>query len=48
MKPIEKLHRLSTSHGELRSGKGMVSGVIALSSPCCVSSACWPFTSRST
>src|SRR5664280_1149984 len=30
MKPIEKLNRLSASHGALRPGKGMVSGVIAL------------------
>ena len=30
MDPLSKLNQLSTSHGELRSGKGMVSGVIAL------------------
>ncbi|HEX6722437.1 MAG TPA: sterol desaturase family protein [Burkholderiaceae bacterium] len=30
MDPLSKLNRLSASHGELRSGKGMVSGVIAL------------------
>ena len=36
---FEKLNRLSESHGELRGGKGLVSGA---------SSACWPFTSRST
>jgi sterol desaturase/sphingolipid hydroxylase (fatty acid hydroxylase superfamily) len=30
MDPLTKLNQLSTSHGELRSGKGMVSGVIAL------------------
>lgn len=27
---LEKLQKLTTSHGELRSGKGMVSGIIAL------------------
>jgi len=31
MKHIDKLNRLSESHGALRPGKGMVSGVIALS-----------------
>src|SRR5450432_1952939 len=31
MKPIDKLNRLSESHGALQPGKGMVSGVIALS-----------------
>jgi sterol desaturase/sphingolipid hydroxylase (fatty acid hydroxylase superfamily) len=30
MDPVSKLNQLSASHGELRSGKGMVSGVIAL------------------
>ena len=30
MDPLSKLNQLSASHGELRSGKGMVSGVIAL------------------
>jgi len=30
MDPLSKLNQLSQSHGELRSGKGMVSGVIAL------------------
>ena len=30
MEPIDKLHRLTTSHGALRPGKGMVTGVIAL------------------
>ncbi|HEY6514040.1 MAG TPA: sterol desaturase family protein [Burkholderiaceae bacterium] len=30
MDPLSKLGRLSRSHGELRTGKGMVSGVIAL------------------
>ena len=30
MDPVSKLNQLSSSHGELRSGKGMVSGVIAL------------------
>ena len=30
MEPIKKLHRLTASHGELRPGKGMVTGVIAL------------------
>jgi sterol desaturase/sphingolipid hydroxylase (fatty acid hydroxylase superfamily) len=30
MDPLSKLNQLSTSHGELRSGKGMVTGVIAL------------------
>ena len=28
--PLDKLNRLSSSHGELRAGKGMVSGVIAI------------------
>jgi sterol desaturase/sphingolipid hydroxylase (fatty acid hydroxylase superfamily) len=31
MDPLSKLNQLSASHGELRPGKGMVSGVIALS-----------------
>jgi sterol desaturase/sphingolipid hydroxylase (fatty acid hydroxylase superfamily) len=31
MTPIDKLNQLTESHGELRSGKGMVSGIIALS-----------------
>ena len=31
MDPLSKLRQLSRSHGELRTGKGMVSGVIALS-----------------
>jgi len=31
MKPIDKLNRLSESHGALQPGKGMISGVIALS-----------------
>ncbi|HEU5294913.1 MAG TPA: sterol desaturase family protein, partial [Burkholderiaceae bacterium] len=31
MDPLSKLNQLSESHGELRTGKGMVSGVIALS-----------------
>jgi sterol desaturase/sphingolipid hydroxylase (fatty acid hydroxylase superfamily) len=30
MDPLSKLNQLGASHGELRSGKGMVSGVIAL------------------
>ena len=30
MDPLSKLNQLSQSHGELRTGKGMVSGVIAL------------------
>ncbi len=30
MDPLRKLNQLSESHGELRAGKGMVSGVIAL------------------
>jgi sterol desaturase/sphingolipid hydroxylase (fatty acid hydroxylase superfamily) len=30
MDPLSKLNRLSESHGELRAGRGMVSGVIAL------------------
>ncbi|HEY6353463.1 MAG TPA: sterol desaturase family protein, partial [Burkholderiaceae bacterium] len=30
MDPLRKLNQLSESHGELRTGKGMVSGVIAL------------------
>ncbi|HET9205825.1 MAG TPA: sterol desaturase family protein [Burkholderiaceae bacterium] len=30
MDPVSKLNQLSASHGELRTGKGMVSGVIAL------------------
>jgi len=30
LEPIEKLHRLTTSHGALKPGKGMVTGVIAL------------------
>lgn len=30
MDPLSKLNRLSASHGELRAGKGMVSGVIGL------------------
>jgi len=30
MDPLSKLNQLSTSHGELRSGTGMVSGVVAL------------------
>jgi len=30
VEPIDKLHRLTTSHGALRPGKGMVTGVIAL------------------
>jgi len=30
MDPLHKLNQLSESHGELRPGKGMVSGVIAL------------------
>ena len=29
MEPLEKLNRLTESHGALRPGKGMVSGVIA-------------------
>ena len=31
MKQLEKLNRLTESHGALRPGKGMISGVIALS-----------------
>lgn len=31
MNPIEKLNRLAESHGELKPGSGMISGVIALS-----------------
>ena len=31
IKPIDKLNRLSESHGALEPGKGMISGVIALS-----------------
>jgi sterol desaturase/sphingolipid hydroxylase (fatty acid hydroxylase superfamily) len=31
MKPLDKLNQLTESHGELRPGKGMISGVIALS-----------------
>ncbi len=31
MKLLDKLNRLTASHGELRAGRGMVSGVIALS-----------------
>ncbi len=31
MDPLSKLNKLSASHGELRAGNGMVSGVIALS-----------------
>ena len=27
---LEKLNRLTESHGELKAGKGMISGVIAL------------------
>ena len=30
MEPIDKLHRLTASHGALKPGKGMVTGVIAL------------------
>ena len=29
MEPIDKLHRLTTSHGALKPGKGMVTGVVA-------------------
>jgi len=31
MDPLSKLNQLSESHGELRAGKGLVSGVVALS-----------------
>ena len=48
MDPVSKLNQLSASHGELRSGKGMVSGVIALILAVLCSSACWCFTSPST
>ena len=45
---LDKLNRLSESHGPLRPGKGMVSGVIALSWRSSASSACSPSTVPST
>ena len=44
MEPLQKLNRLTESHGELRPGKGMISGVVAFG----LASLCSPSTSPST